>query len=137
MRILVTLEEFKNVQMNRIGRNPPGVDIYFGDRVDTGTRISGAWVQGAQYFDYYFSNGGINIDFQDGWRADGAGLAAIYFRPGAWGTNNFGVENGTINNGAVRGNNGAEIMLDKLRAALPAKRSTCTRITCAMKQTRA
>jgi O-antigen ligase len=106
------LEEVKDVQMNRIGRNPPGVDIYFGDRVDTGTRISGAWVQGAQYFDYYFSDGGINIDFQDGWRADGAGLAAIYFRPGAQGVNSFGVENGTINNSAVRGSNGAEIMLD-------------------------
>ena len=106
------LEEVKDVQLNRIGANPPGVDIYFGDRVDTGTHISGAWVQGAQYFDYYFSNGGINIDFQDGWRADGAGLAAIYFRPGARGTNNFGVENGTINNGAVNGSNGAEIMLD-------------------------
>lgn len=106
------LEEVKDVQMNRIGRNPPGVDVYFGDRVDTGTRISGAWVQGARYFDYYFSDGGINIDFQDGWRADGAGLAAIYFRAGARGTNNFGVENGTINNGAVKGSNGAEIMLD-------------------------
>ena len=35
------LEEVKDVQMNRIGPNAPGVDIYFGDRVDTGTRISG------------------------------------------------------------------------------------------------
>ncbi len=106
------LEEVKDVQMNRTGANPPGVDIYFGSRVDTGTRVSGAWIQGAQYFDYYFSNGGINIDFQDGWRADGAGIASIYFRPGARGTNNFAVENGTINNAAVKGRSGAEILLD-------------------------
>ena len=56
------------------------VGIYFGSRVDTGTHITNTWVSGASKFGYYFSDGGINIDFDKGWRADSAGLAGLYWR---------------------------------------------------------
>ncbi|HEY1254625.1 MAG TPA: glycosyl hydrolase family 28-related protein, partial [Terracidiphilus sp.] len=55
------------------------VGFYFGSRVDTGTRIWHGEVSGATEYSYYFSDGGINIDFDKGWRSDGAGIAAIYW----------------------------------------------------------
>ena len=52
--------------------NALGVDVYFGSRVDSGTRIYSSWVGYGTVADYYFSNGGINVDFDKGWRSDGA-----------------------------------------------------------------
>ncbi len=85
-----------------------GVDIYFGSRVDAGTRLLNTWVDAAIYFDYYFSAGGINVEFDKGWRADGAGLADIYWRVIAG--DNFRIANGTAN--LTQNNNGAALMLD-------------------------
>ncbi|HUD12206.1 MAG TPA: glycosyl hydrolase family 28-related protein [Terracidiphilus sp.] len=85
-----------------------GVNLYFGSRVDTGTRMVNTWVDSALYFDYYFSAGGINVEFDKGWRGDGAGLAEIYWRVS--GGDNFRIANGTAN---VSANNaGAALMLD-------------------------
>jgi hypothetical protein len=85
-----------------------GVDLYFGSRADSGTRLLNTWIDGALYFDYYFSAGGINVEFDKGWRADGAGLSAIYWR--VTGGDNFRIANGTDN---TSGNgNGAALMLD-------------------------
>ncbi|HEY1253499.1 MAG TPA: hypothetical protein VGF01_01820, partial [Terracidiphilus sp.] len=89
------------------------VGIYFGSRVDTGTHITNTWVSGASKFGYYFSDGGINIDFDKGWRADSAGLAGIYWRVA--GSDSFGVANGTIDNSRSAydtANSGAAVMLD-------------------------
>ena len=44
------------------------VGFYFGSRVDTGTRVWHGEVAGATEYSYYFSGGGINIDFDKGWR---------------------------------------------------------------------
>jgi len=72
-----------------------GVNIFFGSRVDAGTRLVNTWVDSALYFDYYFSAGGINVEFDKGWRADGAGLADIYWRVITG--DNFRIANGTAN----------------------------------------
>jgi hypothetical protein len=85
-----------------------GVNIYFASRVDTGSRVLNTWSDSALYFDYYFAAGGINVEFDKGWRADGAGLAEIYWR--VVGGDNFRIVNGTANlNGD---NSGAALMLD-------------------------
>jgi hypothetical protein len=89
------------------------VGIYFGSRVDTGTHITNTWVAGASKYGYYFSAGGINIDFDKGWRSDGAGVAGIYWR--VVGADSFGVANGTIDNNRSfydSSSSGAAIMLD-------------------------
>ena len=85
-----------------------GVNIYFGSRADTGTRLVNTWSEAALYFDYYFSAGGINVEFDKGWRADGAGMADIYWR--VLNGDNFRIANGTANTSA--NNNGAALMLD-------------------------
>lgn len=85
-----------------------GVNVYFAARVDTGSRVLNTWSDFALYFDYYFAAGGINVEFDKGWRADGAGLAEIYWR--VVGEDNFRIANGTAN---LNGNNsGAALMLD-------------------------
>jgi hypothetical protein len=89
------------------------VGFYFGSRVDTGTRIWHGEVSGATEYSYYFSSGGINIDFDKGWRSDGAGIAAIYWRVG--GGDSFGMANGTVDNnrGAYgSASSGAAVILD-------------------------
>ena len=89
------------------------VGLYFGSRVDTGTRIWHGEVSGATEYSYYFSGGGINIDFDKGWRSDGAGIAGIYWRVG--GSDSFGIANGTVDNnrGAYgSSSSGAAVMLD-------------------------
>lgn len=85
-----------------------GVGLYFGSRVDAGSRLLNTWLSGALYFNYYFANGGINVEFDKGWRADGAGLANIYWR--VISGDNFRFANGTDNTGAD--GNGAALMLD-------------------------
>jgi hypothetical protein len=94
------------------------IGIYFGSRVDTGTHITNTWISGASKYGYYFSDGGINIDFDKGWRSDGAGVAAIYWRIA--GSDSFGVANGTIDNsrsGYDNSSSGAAIMLDNASCA--------------------
>jgi len=86
----------------------PGVNLYFGSRVDTGSRLVNTWSSSALFFDYYFAAGGINVEFDKGWRADGAGLADIYWRVITG--DNFRIANGTANVSA--NNNGAAVMLD-------------------------
>jgi hypothetical protein len=88
-----------------------GVDLYFGSRTDTGTRIYNAWAQGATIADYYFADGGINTEFDKGWRSDlGAALANIYWRVSSpW--DNFGLANGTISVNSTTPS-GAQVMLD-------------------------
>jgi hypothetical protein len=89
------------------------VGYYFGSRVDTGTRIWHGEVSGATEYSYYFSGGGINIDFDKGWRSDGAGIAAIYWRVS--GIDSFGIANGTVDNnrGAYgSASSGAAVILD-------------------------
>ena len=89
------------------------VGFYFGSRVDTGTHLTNTWVAGANKYGYYFCCGGINIDFDKGWRTDGVGEAGIYWRVG--GGDSFGVANGTIDNRRPGGDSsigGAAIMLD-------------------------
>ncbi|MFZ1083372.1 MAG: hypothetical protein WAN35_00250 [Terracidiphilus sp.] len=89
------------------------VGFYFGSRVDTGTHITNTWISGARKYGFYFSNGGINIDFDKGWRTGSVGIAGIYWRVA--GGDSFGVENGTIDNrlGANDSSSGgAAIMLD-------------------------
>jgi hypothetical protein len=92
---------------------PFQVGFYFGSRVDTGTRITNTWVAGATMYSYYFSAGGINIDFDQGWRSDGAKVAGIYWR--ILGSDSFGIANGTIDNhtydSEATGSGGA-VMLD-------------------------
>ena len=89
------------------------VGFYFGSRVDTGTRIANTWVAGAAEYSYYFSAGGINVDFDKGWRSDGAGVAGIYWRVSA--ADSFGIANGTVDNhrgDSGSSGSGAAVMLD-------------------------
>ena len=85
--------------------NYAGVDFYFGSRVDTGTKVWGAWAEVPLYYGFYFSLGGIDIDFDKGWRVDDPGIAGIYWRVA--GGDNFGIANGTVST-----NQGAGVMLD-------------------------
>jgi hypothetical protein len=88
------------------------VGFYFGSRVDTGTHMEHTEVAGASMYGYYFAAGGINVDFDKGWRSDGAGIAGIYWR--VTGGDNFGLANGTTDNGTENGSStsGAAVMLD-------------------------
>jgi hypothetical protein len=78
------------------GTNTPSVDLFFGSRVDTGTRIWNVWASSTGMYGYYFAQGGINVDFDKGWRADNAGISGIYWRLG--GGDNLELTNGTVPN---------------------------------------
>ncbi|MGA3160703.1 MAG: glycosyl hydrolase family 28-related protein [Terracidiphilus sp.] len=91
------------------------VGYYFGSRVDTGTQILNTWVAGATMYSYYFPVGGINVDFDKGWRSDGAQIAGIYWRVG--GGDNFGIANGTTDNSSSASTSGAAVMLDSSSCA--------------------
>jgi hypothetical protein len=85
--------------LNQSGLNASSnlsVGLYFGSRVDTGTHVLNTQVAGATKYSYYFADGGINVDFDKGWRSDGAGLAGIYWRVA--GEDNLGIANGTADN---------------------------------------
>jgi hypothetical protein len=85
--------------------NRAGVDFYFGSRVDSGTKIWGAQADNPLYYGFYFSQGGIDVDFDKGWRGDEPGIAAIYWR--ITGGDNFGIANGTVSS-----NSGGTMLLD-------------------------
>lgn len=98
---------------NKSTTNAFDVGFYFGSRVDTGTRVWNAQVVGANEYGFYFSEGGINVDFDKGWRTDGVGTAGIYWRVG--GFDSLGIANGTVdNNRSAYGvsSSGAAVMLD-------------------------
>jgi hypothetical protein len=89
------------------------VGFYFGSRVDTGTHLVNTWVGGATEYSYYFAAGGINVDFDKGWRSDGAGVSGIYWRVTA--ADSFGIANGTVDNnrsGYGSASSGGAVMLD-------------------------
>jgi hypothetical protein len=92
-------QEVSNIQIGSktgYATNPYNVGLYFGSRVDTGTRIYNTWVGGSSEYSYYFAQGGINIDFGGGWRSDGAQVAAIYWRLA--GGDNLELGTGTVDN---------------------------------------
>ena len=94
------------------------VGFYFDSRVDTGTRVANAWVSGATEYSYYFAAGGINVEFDKGWRSDGAGVSGIYWRVTS--ADSFGMANGTVDNsrnGYGSPTSGAAVMLDNAACA--------------------
>jgi hypothetical protein len=97
-------QEFKDIQITN-----GAVGLYMGSRVDTGTHFVNVWLETQSYFGYYFSGGGINVDFDKGWRLDSPGIAGIYWRNG--GGDNFGMANGQSFSGSSAGQ-GAAIMVD-------------------------
>ena len=93
--------------------NKLDVGYYYGSRVDTGTRVWNAQVAGATKYGFYFANGGINVDFDKGWRTDGAGTAGIYWRVNS--SDSFGIANGTTDNSRSAygsSTSGAAVILD-------------------------
>jgi hypothetical protein len=113
-------EEVKDIQFQSkrgiAEAKKAGVDFYFGSRVDTGTRVWGTYATAPLYYGYYFSQGGIDIDFDKGWRADNPGIAGIYWRVTA--QDNFGIANGTVSShsgGAVELDNSACIQGNMVR----------------------
>jgi hypothetical protein len=110
-------QEVSNIQIasnKGYATNPFNVGIYFGSRVDTGTRLYNTWVASSIEYSYYFAQGGINVDFGGGWRSDGAQVAAIYWRMG--GGENFELGTGTVDNsiclGCTSPTSGGVLMLD-------------------------
>jgi hypothetical protein len=98
---------------NKSTTNAFDVGFYFGSRVDTGTRVWNAQVAGANEYGFYFSDGGINVDFDKGWRTDSAGTAGIYWKVG--GLDSLGIANGTVDNSRSAygaSSSGAAVMLD-------------------------
>jgi hypothetical protein len=86
-----------------------GADLYYGSRIDSGSRVYNSAADSGLYFDYYFANGGINVDFDKGWRSDSAAkIANVYWRVG--GDDRFNMATGSLsaNNGA----SGAYLMID-------------------------
>jgi len=95
------------------GGNSFQVGLYFGSRVDTGTRIINTSVGGATEYSFYFADGGINVEFDKGWRSDGAGIAAIYWKMIS--ADSFGIANGTVDNSRAdlgSATSGGAVMLD-------------------------
>ncbi len=88
------------------------VDVYYGSRVDTGTHVENTWAEQATMYGYYFSGGGINVDFDKGWRCDSAGISCIYWRLS--GGDSFGIANGTADNsqGGTMTPSGGLLMVD-------------------------
>ena len=101
-------------QVSATQSNKLDVGYYYGSRVDTGTRVWNAQVAGATKYGFYFANGGINVDFDKGWRTDGAGIAGIYWRVNS--QDSFGIANGTTDNSRSAygsSTSGAAVMLDE------------------------
>jgi hypothetical protein len=94
------------------GAIPPQIGFYFGSRVDTGTRMEHTEVAGMTMYGYYFSAGGINVDFDKGWRSDGVNIAGIYWRVSS--SDNFGIANGTTDNRTENGmtTSGGAVLFD-------------------------
>jgi hypothetical protein len=105
--------EVKDIDLWEPGNYPAsekmGANFYFGSRIDSGSRIYNVYADAGLYFDYYFSNGGINVDFDKGWRADAASqIAMVYWRVS--GEDRFSMATGSLS--ANNGGSGAYVMLD-------------------------
>jgi hypothetical protein len=99
------------ISSNRALSNALGVGIYFGSRVDTGTRVWNVQVSGANLYAYYFAGGGINVDFDKGWRADAIGEGATYWR--VTGSDSVDISNGTTdNNSSAASTEGSSMVFD-------------------------
>ena len=86
-----------------------GADVYFGSRIDSGSRIWNSYADSGIYYDWYFANGGIDVDFDKGWRVDASSLnAMVYWRVS--GEDNFKMATGSLSNDLTPG--GAYVMLD-------------------------
>jgi hypothetical protein len=85
-----------------------GVDLFFGSRVDSGTKMKNVWADGAcPYFAEYFSSGGIDFDFSDGFRSDGpVQIAQVYIRT----QSAFQMTSGSLSSAYATG--GSNIMID-------------------------
>ena len=107
-------QSIRNITItNKNSTNAAEVGVYFGSRVDSGTRIWNAQVAGTSKYGFYFANGGINVDFDKGWRTDGVGVAGIYWKIGA--SDSLGVANGTVDNSRSAGgssSSGAAVVMD-------------------------
>ena len=99
-----------------------GVDMYFGSRVDSGTKIRNVWLNGiSPYFAFYFANGGIDVDFADGWRSDAhAQVAEVYWRSG-FGGGGFRMESGSLSSSTTVA--GANLMIDNQGCGGPTRAS--------------
>lgn len=102
--------------------NIMGVDMYFGSRVDSGTKIRNVSLDGiSPYFAFYFANGGIDVDFADGWRSDAhAQIAEVYWRSG-YGGSGFRMESGSLSSSTTVA--GANLMIDNQGCGGPTKAS--------------
>lgn len=99
------------INSNRALSNALGVGIYFGSRVDTGTRVWNVQVIGANLYAYYFADGGLNVDFDKGWRADAIGKGATYWR--VTGEDSVDISNGTTDNfSSAASTEGASMVFD-------------------------
>lgn len=76
--------------------NPFNVGFYYGSRIDTGSNNYHTIVSGSNEYGYYYALGGINAEFGEGWRSDGARVAAVYWRMG--GGDIFSLGRGTVDN---------------------------------------
>jgi hypothetical protein len=101
-------QEVKDIEVATYDANTIG--ILFGSRVDTGTRVYNTWVAGTSEYSYYFAQGGINVDFDKGWRADRAQQGGIYWRIG--GGDDLSLLNGTEDNTSTASASGPMIVLD-------------------------
>jgi hypothetical protein len=88
------------------------VAAYFGGRVDTGTHILNVEADNESMYGFYFAAGGINVDFDKGWRCDGVAISCIYWRVA--GIDNLRIANGTVDNnsGAEMTASGGALMMD-------------------------
>lgn len=86
------------------------VDAYFGGRVDSGTHILGGGAGGANIAGYYFSVGGINTEFDKGWRGDSNTGTVIYWNVGA--NDNLAIANGTTDNGTGLTYGGSAVIIN-------------------------
>ena len=106
------------VQSSNATTYPLSVGFLMGSRVDTGTRFFSTQVANALEYGYYFGQGGINIDFDGGWRSDAVRVAGIYWRNG--GSDDFGIYNGTVDNdiclGCTTPTSGAAVLIDNQAA---------------------
>lgn len=99
-----------------------GVDMYFGSRVDSGTKMRNVSLDGINpYFAFYFANGGIDVDFADGWRSDAhAQIAEVYWRSGLGG-GGFRMESGSLSSSTTVA--GANLMIDNQGCGGPTRAS--------------
>ncbi len=107
-------QEVKNITLtNNNGVNAAtgglGVGFYAGSRIDTGSRFYNTWLQNAYYFNYYIAGGGLNVEWDKGWRCDGGGVCIYWAMSGGSspGGDGFSLANGTMaSNGLTQPNTG-------------------------------